>query len=309
MSASSPTAVAEIFPYLHMRGVHYGYADLDPPWAYRLERTGHHWCYVVQRGACWFEPLEQQNEALLLRAGDVLGVVHDIPHSLRDAADTGLPDSPSPLPLKPSRADNDATTTRLFVGSIPRHSDPLSEFYPTLFHVPADGSRESRRIAGFLRVIEDEIADHPGEPGSASVIQRLSELIVVEFLRVTMRRLSDINPVWLHGLGDAQVARLAAQLHRDTSRRWTSASMCRAAGLSRSALDRRFRTVLGQSAKSYLFRLRMRRAAAALAEGRKSIAEIASAIGYESEVAFHRAFRRAFGLSPGAYGRQFTDQS
>ena len=82
--------------------------------------------------------------------------------------------------------------------------------------------------------------------------------------------------------------------------------MCRAAGLSRSALDRRFRAVLGQSAKSYLFRLRMQRAAAALGEGRKSIAEIAGSVGYESEVAFHRAFRRAFGLSPGAYARQLS---
>jgi AraC-like DNA-binding protein len=298
-----PSAGVEIFPYLHMQGVKYGYAELSAPWGYRLERTGHHWCYVVRSGACWFEPLNEQGEGILLRAGDVLGVVHDIPHSLRDRVGTRLPESLQPLPLTSVRPSEDTTgATRLFVGSMPCHSDPLSEFYPTLFHVPADGSRESHRIADFFRVIEDELAD--AAPGSSSVVQRLSELIVVEFLRVTMRRLSEINPVWLHGLADAQIARLVAQLHADLARRWTYESMCRAAGLSRSALDRRFRAVLRQPPKAYLLRLRMRRAAVALADGRKSVAEIAAAVGYESEVAFHRAFRRALGVTPGAYGRR-----
>ena len=300
-----PAAGVEIIPYLHMQGVKYAYAEMSAPWAYRLERTGHHWCYVVRRGSCWFEPLNEPGEGILLRAGDVLGVVHDIPHSLRDRAETRLPDSPKALSLTATRSSGDGSSaTTLFVGSIPCHADPLSELYPTLFHVPADGSRESRRVAEFFRVIEDELAD--AAPGSTSVVQRLSELIIVEFLRVTMRRLSDINPVWLHGLADAQVARLVGHLHREISAHWTWESMCRAAGLSRSALDRRFRAVLGQSAKSYLFRLRMQRAAAALGEGRKSIAEIAGSVGYESEVAFHRAFRRAFGLSPGAYARQLS---
>jgi AraC-like DNA-binding protein len=295
-----PAAGTEIFPYLHMQGVKYGYAELRAPWAYRLELTGQHWCYVVRSGSCWFEPSTDPKEGILLAAGDVLGVTHDIPHSLRDRAETHLPESPEALPLAftPPRSEGTTSTTSLFVGSIPCRSDPLSEFYPTLFHVPADGSRESRRIANFFRIIEDELADNG--PGSSSVVRRLSELIVVEFLRVTMRRLSDINPVWLRGLADAHIARLVGQLHADLARRWTYESMSRAAGLSRSALDRRFRAVLGQPPKAYLLRLRMRRAAAALADGRKSVAEIAAAVGYESEVSFHRAFRRALGVTPGA---------
>jgi AraC-like DNA-binding protein len=79
--------------------------------------------------------------------------------------------------------------------------------------------------------------------------------------------------------------------------------MSRVAGLSKSALDRHFRSVLGQSPKRYLLALRMRMAAAALAEGRQSINEIAASIGYDSGRAFHRAFRRTLGLTPGGYTR------
>src|SRR5258705_13329392 len=77
--------------------------------------------------------------------------------------------------------------------------------------------------------------------------------------------------------------------------------MCRVAGLSRSALDNRFRAVFGQAPKRYLLELRMRRAATALAAGRRTIGEIASSFGYESEAAFNRAFHRAIGVTPGAY--------
>jgi len=289
-----------------MQGVRYEYADLSAPWAGRFEQTGHHWFYLVQRGACWFQALNEPGDGLALEAGDVLGVVHDIPHSLRDSPATALPDSPSRLPTQPgSHRDRarSASSTTLFIGSIPCNSDPLSELFPTLFHVPSDGSRESRRIAGFVRLIEDEIAHQQSEPGSSSIVRRLSELIVVELLRVAMRHASEVNPVWLHGLTDPQIARLIAELHEEPGRHWSWEAMCRSAGLSRSALDRRFRATLGQSPSRYLLRLRMRHAAVALAEGRRSIAEIASSVGYESEVAFHRAFRRTLGLTPGAYAR------
>lgn len=295
----------DIFPLLRMEGVVCGYLDRSAPWAVALAGSGRHWLYIVQRGRCHFESDKGKIE---LGPGDALAVANDAPHCLRDADSTRRPKPAAALAvaLPADRGDPERATTTLFVASVPCDSDPLSELFPTVFHVPADGSPSSRRIAGLMRLIEDELADEMHEPGSSSVIDRLGDLILVELLRVEMRRASEMSPVWVHGVSDPTVARFLARLHAEPGHHWTWDSMCQAAGLSRSALDRRFRATLGQSPNRYLLALRMRLAAAELAAGRRSIAEIASSVGYESEAAFHRAFRRTLGLTPGAYGRTLS---
>ncbi len=296
---------------LHMEGVTYRYAEMPRRWTARVAQTRQHWFYAVQSGSCFFERLDKPEPGIRLDAGDVLGVVHDIPHSLRDSHATELPSEPPPLPLRlhGSLVESTAAPTRIFVGAVPCASDPLSALFPTLFHVPMDGSRESKRIAGFVRLIENELDEAANVPGAVSVIRRLSELIVVELLRVAMRRESETNPVWVGGLVDRAIAKLVAQLHADPGRAWTLDSMSRAAGLSRSALDRRFHGAVGESPKRYLQYLRMRRAAALLADGTSSIAAIAETVGYESEFAFHRAFRRTMGVTPGEYARSLSGAS
>lgn len=307
-AAPAPTQGVDIFPLLRMEGVDCGHLDLDPPYSLHVAGSGRHWLYVVERGGCWFETERDPRSPLRLAAGDVLAVANDAPHLLRDAPTTAKARPVRGLSLSrhPSRELGGSAATSLFVATVPCDSDPLSELFPTLFHVPADGSPSSRRIAGLVRLIEDELADEADEPGSGSVIDRLGDLILVELLRVEMRRASEMNPVWVHGVADATVSRFVARLHAEPGRHWTWESMGRAAGLSRSALDRRFRAVLGQSPNRYLLALRMRLAASELAAGRKSIAEIAADVGYESEAAFHRAFRRTLGLTPGTYGRTLS---
>jgi AraC-like DNA-binding protein len=297
----------DVFPLLRLKGVICGHADLEAPWAVLQKATGRHWLYVVQRGSCWVEPLQESRLPIRLGEGDVLAVANDAPHSLRHSQAAGAQAASRPLlvhsPAERGGAAERATTV-LFVASVSCASEPLSELFPTIFHAPADGSSNSRRIADLVRLVEDEIAGSSGQPGGSAVVDRLGDLILIELLRVETRRVNEANPVWVHGIADPVVARLVTHFHAEPGRHWDWASICRAAGLSRSALDRRFRSVLGQSPKRYLFALRMRLAAAALAEGRKSIAEIASSVGYESEPAFHRAFHRKLGLTPGVYGRR-----
>jgi AraC-like DNA-binding protein len=168
--------------------------------------------------------------------------------------------------------------------------------------VRADGSIHSQRLLRILDLAELEIVAEPRALGSPSVLRRLSEVLVVELLRFATERMSGGEvPAWVSGLADPLVSRVAANLHSAPGNRWTVKAMGRIAGLSRSALEDRFRAVFGQPPKRYLLELRMRRAATALAGGRQTIGEIASSIGYESEAAFNRAFHRAVGVTPGAY--------
>jgi AraC-like DNA-binding protein len=295
----------DFFPLLRLKSSAYGYADLEAPWTALQRGTGRHWMYVVLRGSCWIELEDRSREPIRIDEGDVLAVANDAPHSLRHSEARGTPASAA-LRLHPPNeryGAADTATTVLFVGSVPSTVEPLSDLFPTIFHVRNDGSPNIRRIAALVRLIEEEIAGSAAEPGSSAVVDRLSDLVLIELLRVETKRANDTNPVWVHGIADPPIARLVTRLHGEPGSHWSWPTMCRAASLSRSALDRRFRAALGQSPKRYLFALRMRLAAAALAEGRKSIGEIASSVGYDSEAAFHRAFHRKLGITPGVYGR------
>jgi AraC-like DNA-binding protein len=296
----------DFLPLLRLKGSAYGYADLEEPWAALQQATGRHWMYVVLRGSCWVELADGSREPIEIVEGDVLAIANDATHTLRHSRARAVR-ATRPLglraPAERGPAAGNATTVML-VATVPLASEPLSELFPTLFHVAGDGSASSRRIAALVRLVEEEIASSAGGLGSSAVVDRLSDLILIELLRVETSRVNETNPVWVHGIADPLVARLVTRFHAEPDARWTAPAMCRAATLSRSALDRRFRAVLGQSPKRYLFALRMRLAAAALAEGRQSIGEIASRVGYASEAAFHRAFQRKLGQTPGVYGRR-----
>jgi AraC-like DNA-binding protein len=190
----------------------------------------------------------------------------------------------------------------LLVGWVPCHIDPWSRLYPEVILVPhRDPSGRNRSIWRLLRLAEEEAAGNA--PGRDSVLRRLSEIVVVELLRAVMAQEKDANPAWIRGLADERLARLVAAIQQKPGSRWTLGEMGRVAGLSRSALESTFARVLGQTPRRYLTRVRIRRAALELVEGRRSTAEVASSLGYESEAAFHRAFKRVTGMTVGQLRR------
>lgn len=305
-SAAAPAA--DLFALLQMRGVACGYAEPGGRFVVSPAEPGRHWFYFAKAGTFWIEPKGASREPIRLSPGDALAIANDASHEIR-ASESRREGGARPLVVRTGASRRRAAeepTHVLFVASVARADAPLSELFPAVFHVAADGSPSSRRLADLVRLAEDEISGERDDAGSSAVLDRIGDLILIELLRVETRRAHEVSPVWVHGIADPAVARLVTRFHAEPGSRWTWESMGRAAGLSRSALDRHFRAALGESPKRYLFALRMRLAAAALAESRKSIAEIAAAVGYESEPAFHRAFRRTLGLTPGAYGRHLA---
>ena len=109
---------------------------------------------------------------------------------------------------------------------------------------------------------------------------------------------------WLTGLGDPQIGRALAALHARPSEAWTAETLASEVGMSRSVFAERFTSLIGQPPMHYLALWRMQVAAQHLREGRCSIAQIAFEVGYDSEAAFSRAFKREFGASPGIWRRQ-----
>jgi AraC-like DNA-binding protein len=136
------------------------------------------------------------------------------------------------------------------------------------------------------------------------VLARLSELVFVEALRRYTASLPPERTGWFAGLRDRHVGRALALLHGEPQRAWTVDELAERVGLSRSALASRFAELLGEPPIQYLTRWRLQLAAQLMRTTRRPIAAVAEEIGYESEAAFNRAFKREFGVPPAAWRRQ-----
>jgi len=188
-----------------------------------------------------------------------------------------------------------------FLGSETSFS-PLLESLPPLLKLDVRATASGAWIESSFRFAASEIA--AGRIGSATVITKLSELLFVEAVSQFVANLPAERRGRLAGLRDPQIGRALATLHERPSEAWTAEALALEVGMSRSAFAERFTSLVGQPPMHYLTLWRMQVAAQHLREGRGSMAQIASEVGYESEEAFSRAFKRQFGKSPGIWRRQ-----
>jgi len=138
-------------------------------------------------------------------------------------------------------------------------------------------------------------------PGNATMLERLTELIFVEILRQYMRLLPEGEAGWLAGLNDPYVGRALRLMHEEPARDWTVEALSRETAISRSALAQRFTDLIGESPMRYLASWRIELAKGMLREGHFGIPEIGERVGYESEAAFNRAFKRITGSPPATW--------
>jgi AraC-like DNA-binding protein len=143
-----------------------------------------------------------------------------------------------------------------------------------------------------------------GDPGAATVLAKLSEVLFVESVRRYLAGLPPEETGWLAGLRDPAIGRALGLLHAKVDVDWTAEALARAVNMSRSAFADRFTTIVGQPPMRYLTGWRMQLAKHSLLESRRTIAQIAYEVGYDSEAAFSRAFRRECGSPPAAWRRQ-----
>ncbi|MFL6618396.1 MAG: AraC family transcriptional regulator [Povalibacter sp.] len=179
---------------------------------------------------------------------------------------------------------------------------PLLSALPSLMKLDVRATASGAWIESSFRFAATEIA--AGRLGSATVIAKLSELLFVEAVSQFVASLPPERRGWLAGLRDPQIGRALALLHARPMEGWTAESLALEVGMSRSVFAERFTSLVGQPPMQYLTLWRMHVAAQHLREGRGSVAQVGFAIGYESEAAFSRAFKRQFGSSPGTWRRQ-----
>jgi AraC-like DNA-binding protein len=307
--------LGEALHFLRMNGAFYCRSELTAPWGMTMmPMPGYVWFHVVTTGRVWLEAGEA--EPTMLAPGDLGLVPHGEGHVLR--SEPGVP-APGVLELDREeiseryeilRHGGGGTPTTLVCGAV-RFDHPaarnLVEILPPTLQVEAASSPQVEWMQSTLRLMAAEARQL--RPGGEAVITRLGDILVIQAIRSWIETDPTAQTGWLGALQDRQIGRALSLIHRDPARDWTVASLAEELAMSRSAFAARFTELVGEPAMQYVTRWRMQVAVNSLKEEGATVAELANRLGYRSEAAFARAFKRVIGMPPGAVRRTGTDSA
>lgn len=270
--------------------------------------------HVVTRGGCWAGLPDAAPERF--ERGDVLVIPHGDAYFLADPFDApplydadeavaflrGM--AAGELPPAVAEGARGAAQTQFlcgFLGCDRRPFNPALAALPRMVHLRACNPPGERRMHHLIEFALAELRDRAC--GSRVVLLRLAELTFVEAVRRHLASPGASQTGWLAGLNDPVVGRSLALLHADPARDWSLGALAAQIGTSRSVLAERFTRFVGQPPMQYLTRWRLQRASHLLIEPRAKVAAVAAAVGYDSEAAFSRAFKKHAGQSPALWRR------
>lgn len=263
--------------------------------------------HLITEGECHVEL--GADPPLHLIAGDA--VLFPQGHAHRMASQPGLAPAPGGrladvLSRRPRQLvyGGGGAVTRLVCGYMAcdaRLARMLLAGLPAVVRVNVRGSNAGAWLEASVRYALAE-ARSP-RPGGAGVLAKLSEVLFIEVLRLYMNEQREGRTGWLAGLGDRVVGAALNALHKEPARAWTLEEVARSAGTSRSVLAERFQQLVGSSPMQYLTQWRMMLAANLLCRSNIPLARIAEDVGYQTDTAFSRAFRREYGTPPATWRR------
>jgi len=265
--------------------------------------------HVVTAGRCFATLIG--GETIALEAGEVVVFTNADPHVMSssagmradatsadvvDIADAGR------LPFHINLMNGGVPTAKLVCGYLAcdaKPFNPLLEALPPMIRAGDPRKNDAGWLGQFVHFALAEVADK--RAGSESVLTKLSELMFIDVVRRYIASLPPQNTGWLAGLRDPAVGRALALIHARPSFSWTIEGLARQCGASRTVLAERFSQLVGSPPMHYLAKWRMQVASEMLNRGGANIATIAAEIGYESEAAFSRAFKKMMGVPPSAW--------
>jgi AraC-like DNA-binding protein len=251
-------------------------------------------------------------EVLDVRAGELVLLPHNDVHAF--GSDVTVPPFSQADEVKSKAAGEfmrielggDGEATQLLCGYF--GSDhafgPLLSSLPKVLKIDVRATPSGAWVESSFRFAVSQIA--AGRVGSTTVIAKLSELLFVEAVSQYIAGLAEDQKGWLAGLRDPQVGKALALMHAKPAKDWSAEALAADVGMSRSGFAERFTSLVGQPPMQYLTYWRMQLAARRLRETREAVAQVGYGVGYESEAAFSRAFKREFGKGPGEWRRGET---
>jgi AraC-like DNA-binding protein len=261
-------------------------------------------CYAVLAGQCWLV-VDGVPEPVLLNAGDCFVLPRGLPFRLA----TGLSLEPVHYTVAIARlgmsgeAPGVTEGARYIAGGhfalTGGHAEMLLQSLPPIVHIRRESDKTAIRWS--LERMREELRNP--QPGGSLITQQLAYMMLVQALRLHLTDTANAGKGWLSALSDKHMSIAIASMHNAPGQAWTLQSLAERVGMSRSVFALRFRDMVGATPMEYLTRWRMLLAADRLKNSSDGLSSIAQSLGYESESAFGKAFRRVMGCSPRKYTR------
>jgi AraC-like DNA-binding protein len=281
--------------------------DAQAPWGLRFRPIAGAGFHVVLEGSCYLRP--PAGDPIRLAEGDVVFLRRGSAHVLCDDLTT------EPIDFVPERVEEGSPIGRIVLDGpgertlivcgayqLDYRPHPVLGELPDVVHLPASATHHPA-LRATVQQLHAEL-EAPGT-GSTHIVSELLDLMFLYILRAWFAdQPKDQATGWSAAFADPPIARSLRAIHDDPARSWTIEALGSVAGLSRAAFARRFTQLTGQPPLAYVTTWRMSIAAQLLRQTDTSIASVASRIGYSTEFAFAKAFKRHYGVAPGTYRRQ-----
>ncbi|WP_299974639.1 AraC family transcriptional regulator [uncultured Pseudoteredinibacter sp.] len=305
-------ALTDILNTLRLSSSLYFRTELSSPWGVEVPAKDNvARFHVVIRGQCWLK-VAGQEQGIHLSNGDLAVVPHGASHQLADAKTTAI----RPLEDVLNEVDYVGNGPLVYGGDGPgcclvcgefRFSDlgqhPLLENLPQALHIPGNQSYNSQWLDSAIGFISHEATKL--EPGAHAIIDRLSEIMLIQVIRATLNNTEEKIP-FLSAFADARMNRVLAAIHENPAHDWTVENLGQLVNMSRSSFSSSFTELTTMSPLQYIIFVRLERASRLLLESDTSLIQVAESIGYRSEAAFSQAFKKQFGMRPGEFRRHHS---
>ncbi len=281
--------LSDVLRSLRASGTVYFCDQLQPPWEKQYPGDAVASFHQVRRGSCWLSCAGKES---YLGPGDMVFIAPGLAHTLSSELSNATSQSPDTL-LLCGYCEFDETLAM-----------PLSELFPDLSVI----RDEQLQAHAWLRTLLDNLSAEylSRRPGTRIVVNKLTEVLLVELIRMNFGR-SNETPL-LKALADKSISRALHLLHEDPAKAWSLDSLASEVGMSRAGFAKRFKSLVEYSMFDYLTQLRLQRARELLEDTQLPLCTIANRVGYESDLAFARTFKKRLGVTPTAYRKQRREQ-
>lgn len=305
----TPDVLTDILRSLHLRGGVHFRCDFSAPWGMEMKPSRAAEFHLITRGQCWLR-LKSRRDPIPLLAGDVVVFPHGDAHAIVDAPDSrAIPaekivanqnlDRYGPVVFGGDGMRADILCGYFEFDRAARH--PLLAALPPLIHIRGADAGDFAWLQAAVGFIAHETRE--SRPGADAVVNRLVEVLFIQVLRAYIEQ-AEVPPGILAAIADKQIGAALALLHNAPEKPWSLASLGRDVAMSRSAFAARFARLVGQPPMQYLALMRMEKARELLRAGGTNAAAVAAKVGYRSEAAFGKAFKKMVGTGPGAFRRK-----
>ncbi len=315
--------ITDLFQAMRVAGVVHSRLEATAPWGLKRDasmaeepakdsaqsaRSPFYFAHfgMISRGNCWLS-VEGIPDALPLAGGDCFLLAPGSSYTLRDNPRTRARSFCEVGPRGGTHViqyGGGGAPTTIVSGWFrfdPMSVKPLTRLLPSFILVKADQA-QSLALNTTLNLLASETGE--AAPGSDLVVNRLADVLFIQCLRAHMAsRPEPCKNGWLRAVFDPQVGVALKSMHEKVEDHWTVESLAAASGMSRSAFAVRFKELVGETPLEYLTNWRMHKATALLQKGEKKLFEVAKSVGYDSDAAFSKAFKRIFGVAPREYRR------